>query len=306
MWCTSGERECSLQRRHQKVIEEAPSPLLDPDDPRADRRRRLRYRRAASSTPARARWSSSSRADRPDEFFFMEMNTRLQVEHPVTEMVTGVDLVEWQVRIAAGEKLTVGQADIALRGHAIEARVYAEDPARGFLPTGGDVLAADGARRGRRPGRLGPVRGDGRRQRLRPDAGEGDRLRAGSGRRRCAPWTGLWQTPRCSASSPTSSSFVFCWPTLTSVAGRLDTGLLDRVPATSWRRSPPTNSSSPRRSSDGCDVSPSAGADLWEVPSGWRIGGRAPVSIRLRSGDRTDHVHVIGNPDAADGRDRGW
>src|SRR5690606_38088698 len=79
-------------------------------------------------------------ADRPDEFFFMEMNTRLQVEHPVTEMVTGVDLVECQVRVAAGQRITLAQEDIRLVGHAVEARVYAEDPGRGFLPTGGTVV----------------------------------------------------------------------------------------------------------------------------------------------------------------------
>ena len=129
-----GERECSLQRRHQKV-EEAPPPL--------DAETRARIGAAACDTARSVDYTGAGTvefivsADRPDEFFFMEMNTRLQVEHPVTEMVTGVDLVELQVRIAAGEKLPIAQDDITLHGHAIEARVYAEDPGRGFLPTGG-------------------------------------------------------------------------------------------------------------------------------------------------------------------------
>ncbi|WP_303629948.1 ATP-binding protein [Actinomadura madurae] len=143
-----GERECSLQRRHQKIIEEAPSPLLGP----AARERMG----AAAVAAARAVGYVGAgtveyivSADRPDEFFFMEMNTRLQVEHPVTELVTGLDLVELQLRVAAGEPLPFAQDDVRLDGHSIEARVYAEDPARGFLPTGGRVLSLtepDGAR----------------------------------------------------------------------------------------------------------------------------------------------------------------
>jgi acetyl-CoA/propionyl-CoA carboxylase biotin carboxyl carrier protein len=134
-----GERECSLQRRHQKVVEEAPSALLDAAT-------RERIGRSAVDTARAVGYVGAGTvefivsADRPDEFFFMEMNTRLQVEHPVTELVTGIDLVEQQVRVAAGERLSFAQEDVRLDGHAVEVRTYAEDPARGFLPTGGTVL----------------------------------------------------------------------------------------------------------------------------------------------------------------------
>lgn len=134
-----GERECTLQRRHQKVIEEAPSPVIDAGT-------RARLGAAACAAAASVRYLGAGTVEflvsdaNPSEFFFIEMNTRLQVEHPVTELVTGIDLVEQQLRIAAGEPLPFGQDDITLTGHAIEARVYAEVPARGFLPSTGDVL----------------------------------------------------------------------------------------------------------------------------------------------------------------------
>ncbi len=133
-----GERECSLQRRHQKIVEESPSPLLDEPTRAAMTASAVEAARACGYVGAGTVEFIVS-GERPSDYFFMEMNTRLQVEHPVTEAVTGIDLVEWQLRVAAGEPLPLAQPDIRSTGHAVEARVYAEDPARGFLPQSGTV-----------------------------------------------------------------------------------------------------------------------------------------------------------------------
>jgi acetyl/propionyl-CoA carboxylase alpha subunit len=131
------ERECSIQRRHQKVVEESPSPLLTPD-------LRARMGELAVALARRAGYVNAGTleflVDAARRPWFLEMNTRLQVEHPVTEMVTGVDMVQLQIRVAQGERLPFAQADLLQTGHAIECRVYAEDPADGFLPQAGPLL----------------------------------------------------------------------------------------------------------------------------------------------------------------------
>jgi len=295
-----GERECSLQRRHQKVIEEAPSPLLDAAT-------RARIGAAGCDTARSVDYTGAGTvefivsADRPEEFFFMEMNTRLQVEHPVTEMVTGWDLVEWQIRIAAGEKLTATQSDIALHGHAIEARVYAEDPANGFLPTGGDVLA------------LVEPEGPG----IRVDSGLSAGVTVGSEYdpmlakiiAHAADRPGALRTlDRALADTAvlgvvTNVEFArFLLADADVAAGRLDTGLLDRRVG-DFATAPTSDEQFIAAATyRWLRLWQKPDGDLWDVPSGWRIGAPAPISVRLRGGDRTDHVHLTGTPAAAAAR----
>lgn len=292
-----GERECSLQRRHQKVIEEAPSPVLDEAT-------RARIGAAACDTARSVDYRGAGTvefivsADRPDEFFFMEMNTRLQVEHPVTELVTGIDLVELQVRVAAGEALPMAQDDITLTGHAIEARVYAEDPAHDFLPTGGTVLAlAEPAEARVDSGiRAGSVIGSDYDPMLSKIIAYGpDRESARRGLDRVLADTAVLGVG-------TNIDFLrFLLADEDVIAGRLDTGLLDRR-------------TGDYVAAQACDDEFIAAAayrwlhswadagELWATPTGWRVGEHAPTTIRLRAGDRTDHVHLTGTPAAATAR----
>lgn len=296
-----GERECSLQRRHQKVIEEAPSPLLDEAT-------RARIGEAACNTARSVDYVGAGTVEfivsaaRPDEFFFMEMNTRLQVEHPVTEAVTGLDLVEWQLRVAAGEKLAFAQDDIGLRGHAIEARVYAEDPARGFLPTGGRVL------------QVSEPSGDG----VRVDSS----LRAGTlvgsdydpmlskviahGTDRDEALTKLDRALSRTAILGVQTNIEFLRFLLADGrvrAGDLDTALLDERLADFAPLPAPDDVLAAaglyRQSALALRAGRFAG-NPWAVPTGWRAGGSpAPVRTDMRTPLRSETVSVWGPPEAA-------
>ena len=172
------ERDCSLQRRHQKVIEEAPAPGMDAATREAVCGAAVRAAQAVNYEGAGTIEFIADASDglKPDRIWFMEMNTRLQVEHPVTEEITGQDLVEWQLRVASGEKLPKTQDELSITGHAIEARLYAEDPAKGFLPSVGTLEHFDLGEEGRiETGRRGRRRDLAI---LRPDDRQADRVAA--------------------------------------------------------------------------------------------------------------------------------
>ncbi|MDQ0924198.1 acetyl-CoA/propionyl-CoA carboxylase biotin carboxyl carrier protein [Pseudarthrobacter sp. W1I19] len=303
-----GERECSLQRRHQKVIEEAPSPLLEalPDGGAI----RARIGEAACNAARSVNYSGAGTVEflvsdeAPDEFYFMEMNTRLQVEHPVTEMVTGVDLVEWQVRIAAGEELTVRQADVELNGHAVEARVYAEVPEKNFLPSTGTVLLLDelpGPRQ--RPGSTPGVEAAAGKGRIRVDSSLVEGLQLSSSYDPMMSKVIAWGEDRAAALE-TLDTALAGYTALgldTNVeylrllindpdvrAGRLDTSLIERkLPDLAFRRVGEAELVAAALFAIAAEGP--EGGELphgpWHARNGWRLGARAPRRISLGTPD---------------------
>ncbi|MFE0540415.1 acetyl-CoA carboxylase biotin carboxylase subunit [Streptomyces sp. NPDC058891] len=278
-----GERECSLQRRHQKIIEEAPSVLLDEATRAAMGEAAVQAARSCGYEGAGTVEFIVPGSD-PSSYYFMEMNTRLQVEHPVTELVTGLDLVEWQVRVAAGEPLSFGQRDVSLTGHAIEARVCAEDPARGFLPSGGTVLS------------LHEPQGDG----VRTDSGLTEGTEVGSlydpmlskviayGPDRATALRRLRAALARTVTLGVQTNAGFLRRLLAHpavVAGELDTGLVERevdglvpteVPEEVYEAAAAVRLDALRPHGEGW-------TDPFSVPSGWRLGGEPrPVTFPLR------------------------
>ncbi|MEU3070792.1 biotin carboxylase N-terminal domain-containing protein [Streptomyces sp. NPDC006906] len=289
-----GERECSLQRRHQKIIEEAPSVLLDAET-------RAAMGEAAAQAARSCGYVGAGTVEfivpgnDPSSYYFMEMNTRLQVEHPVTELITGLDLVEWQVRVASGERLPFTQQDITLTGWAIEARVCAEDPSRGFLPSGGTVLA------------LREPQGGG----VRTDSGLSEDVPVGSLYDPMLSKVIAYGPDRASAlrklraaladtvilGVPTNAGFLrrlLAHPDV--VAGNLDTGLVEREAEGLVPDGVPDEvyaaGAAVRRQA--LEPRPDAGGwtDPFSVPNGWRTGGvRAPLVFPLRVAGREPATH---------------
>ncbi|MFB6939962.1 biotin carboxylase N-terminal domain-containing protein [Streptomyces sp. NPDC060286] len=276
-----GERECSLQRRHQKIIEEAPSVLLDEETRAAMGEAAVQAARSCGYVGAGTVEFIVPGND-PASYYFMEMNTRLQVEHPVTELITGLDLVEWQLRVAAGERLPYAQQDIGLTGHAIEARICAEDPSRGFLPSGGTVLA------------LNEPQGNG----VRTDSGLGAGGEVGSlydpmlskviayGPDRAAALRRLRAALADTVilGVPTNAGFLrrlLAHPDV--VAGDLDTGLVEReVDGLVPEGVPEEVYAAAALLRQGVPASAPAAAwvDPFSVANGWRLGGTPARTVR--------------------------
>ena len=286
------ERDCSAQRRHQKVIEEAPAPGM------SEKRRRAMGNAAILAARA-IRYVGAGTVEfiveESGAFFFLEMNTRLQVEHPVTEMITGLDLVEWQMRIASGEKLPLTQDEIYLRGHAVEARIYAEDPAKGFLPSVGKLLHLS------LPAASAHVRID-------TGVDEGDAI---------GPFYDpmiakliVWDETRAKALSRmrgalaefrvagVSNNIAFLSRLVACpafVEGRLDTGLIERERQALFPpdEGPPGDVFLVAALAQLCRESGEAKrGSPWEMRDGWRLNGALQRALTFRCGERRETVEA--------------
>ena len=296
------ERDCSLQRRHQKVIEEAPAPNM-PDGMRADVGAiAVRAAQAISYTNAGTVEfiADISAGLRRDRFYFMEMNTRLQVEHPVTEFITGQDLVEWQLRVAAGETLPAGQADLTVNGWAFEARIYAEDPAKGFLPAIGrlDHLSFPAERGG-----------------VRVDAGvrAGDEITPyydpmiaklivhGPTREAARKKLSAALADCHVAGATTNLSFLSALSAQPDFArGDVDTGLIERHLSALVAEADVPREALGLAALAALDlVTPRQGADPWDRLAGWRMWGDARHHVQLEYGDERFEVDVMARDRAA-------
>jgi len=294
-----GERECSLQRRHQKVIEESPSPLIDDAT-------RERLGAAAVSAARSVDYSGVGTVEfivasaRPDQFFFMEMNTRLQVEHPVTEMVTGLDLVEQQLRVACGEHLGDDVLTARMHGHSVEARIYAESPSRGFLPTSGRVLEVH------------EPTGEG----VRVDSALLDGLEVVIDYDPMLAKVVTWGPDRASALARLAQALedTVIFGVVTNVgflgrlvanadvvAGNLDTGLIEREVASLVASEPSITAVAAYAMSWLSRLTPKGSLiDPWGALRGWRHAGRMhPMTIRAVAGDALRVVTVSGTLDSA-------
>ncbi|MET7701108.1 acetyl/propionyl/methylcrotonyl-CoA carboxylase subunit alpha [Streptomyces sp. NPDC005485] len=297
-----GERECSLQRRHQKIIEEAPSVLLDDATRAAMGEAAVQAARSCGYEGAGTVEFIVPGGD-PSSYFFMEMNTRLQVEHPVTELITGLDLVEWQLRVAAGEQLPYGQDDISLTGHAVEARICAEDPSRGFLPSGGTVLS------------LREPQGDG----VRTDSGLTEGTEVGSlydpmlskviaygpDRETALRKLRAALAETVTLGVQTNAGFLrrlLAHPAV--VAGELDTGLVEREVDALVTDDVPVEVYAAAALARQAALVPAAGsgwADPFAAADGWRLGGErawTPHHVRV-PGHEPVTVRVRSTPDGA-------